>query len=226
MAPDGVSIHASRVFFGAMAAGGAMDPTIALAPVRAFAEPPHVDDAAELLAAAPVHSIGFGFTSSAYLIGPEGEAEMIARLQQRTNGKPVVATCSAAVEALSRLEARQLALFDPPWFDSELNQAGRRYYEAAGFDVVYSGTCKLPSDQKAIQPAELMNWILANLPQAAEAVVIGGNGFRAVGAIEALERETGRPVISANQALFWASLRAAGAKTSSVEHYGRLFLTD
>src|SRR5688500_16224722 len=69
MSPPEVTIHAARVHFGAMAAGGGMDPTIPLAPVRAFAEPPHVDDAVELLAAAPVQAIAFGFTSSAYVIG-------------------------------------------------------------------------------------------------------------------------------------------------------------
>src|ERR671916_1319197 len=80
MAPPGVAIHAARVPFGAMAAGGAMDPTIPLAPVRAFADPPHVDDAAELLAAARLSAIAYGFTSSAYVIGAEGETAMIARL--------------------------------------------------------------------------------------------------------------------------------------------------
>src|SRR5919206_4977659 len=74
MAPPSVAIHATRVPFGAMAAGGGMDPTIPLAPVRAFAEPPHVDNAAELLAAAPLDAIAYGFTSSAYVIGVEGEA--------------------------------------------------------------------------------------------------------------------------------------------------------
>src|SRR5436309_1363707 len=72
MAPSDVGIYAARVPFGAMAAGGAMDPTIPLAPVRAFAEPPGVDDAAELLAAAPVGAIAFAFTSSAYVIGASG----------------------------------------------------------------------------------------------------------------------------------------------------------
>jgi hypothetical protein len=81
MAPRGVGIHAARVPFGAMAAGGAMDPTIPLAAVRAFAQPPHVDNAAELLAAAPLNAIAYGFTSSAYMIGVEGEARMIARLR-------------------------------------------------------------------------------------------------------------------------------------------------
>src|SRR5688572_17420744 len=42
MSPEEVAIHASRVPFAAMAAGGGMDPTIPLAPVRAFAEPPFV----------------------------------------------------------------------------------------------------------------------------------------------------------------------------------------
>jgi maleate isomerase len=52
-----------------MAAGGAMDPTIRSGPVRPFADPPHVDDAVTLLAAAPVQTIAFGFTSSAYVLG-------------------------------------------------------------------------------------------------------------------------------------------------------------
>ncbi len=52
----------------------------ALAP---FAEPPHVDDAAELLPAAPLDAIAYGFMSSAYVIGGvEGEAEMSARLER------------------------------------------------------------------------------------------------------------------------------------------------
>lgn len=223
MAPEGVAIHASRAFFGAMASGGAMDPTIAHAPVRAFAEPPYVDDAAGLLAAAPVNAIGFGFTSSSYLIGPEAEQAMIIRLQERTYGIPVVATCSAAVSALKTLGARRVALIDPPWFDAALSQAGREYYETAGYEVVQAGPCNLPSNQKLIEPAALHGWAVANVPASAEAVVIGGNGFRAVGVIAALERDLQRPVLTANQALFWACLKAAGAETNRVTRYGRIF---
>jgi maleate isomerase len=84
MAPPGVAIHAARVPFGATAAAGGMEPTIPLAPVRTFAEPPHLDEAAELLAAAPLHAIAYGFTSSAYVLGVEGELEMIARLERGT----------------------------------------------------------------------------------------------------------------------------------------------
>src|ERR687893_346281 len=186
MAPPSVAIHATRVAFGAMAAGGAMDPTIPLAPVRAFAEPPHVDDAAELLAAAPLDAIAYGFTSSAYVIGVEGEAEMMARLERRTRGIPVVATCRAAVEGLRVLGASRIALIDPPWFDTELTGLGRRYYESAGFEVVYSSPCGLASDQKKITPSDLHAWVSEHVSTTdAQAIVFGGNGFRTGGAIAA-----------------------------------------
>lgn len=223
MAPPRVQIHATRVPFGAMAAGGGMDPTIPLAPVRAFAEPPNVDKAAELLAAAPLDAIAFGFTSSAYVIGADGEAAMLRRLEARTRGTPVVATCAGAVDGLRALGVESVALVDPPWFDDELSGLGRVYYESAGFDVVASGPCGLPSDQTLISPDDLYQWVAGHAPDDAEAVMIGGNGFRAVGVIEALESELDRPVITANQALLWAALRAAAAETGIVHDYGRLF---
>jgi maleate isomerase len=208
-----------------MGAGGAMDPTIALGPVRAFAEPPHVDDAAELLASAPIDVIAFAFTSSAYVIGADGEALMLERLRTRARGIPVVAASAAAVKALSALGVERVALVDPPWFDAELNSMGRDYYEAAGFDVVYSSPCGIPSDQAQVTPAALHEWILTNAPGTAQAVVVGGNGFRAVGTIQALEKDLGRPVLTANQVLLWDALRTANADTAAVQGYGRLFTT-
>uniref|UniRef100_A0AAU2JRK9 Maleate cis-trans isomerase n=1 Tax=Streptomyces sp. NBC_00049 TaxID=2903617 RepID=A0AAU2JRK9_9ACTN len=223
MAPLDVGLHAARVPFGGIGRGGVMDPTIPLAPVRAFAEPPQVDEAAELLAAAPVAAIAFAFTSSAYVIGARGEGHMLTRLVERAHGLPVVATCAATVEALRLLGVARLALVDPPWFDATLNDLGRGYYEEAGFEVPYAAPCELPSGQTLIRPDALHDWVAARVPDAAEAVVIGGNGFRAVGAIEALEATLGRPVLTANQVLLWAALRAAGARTDGITGYGGLF---
>lgn len=169
-----------------------MDPTIPLAPVRAFAGPPGVDDAVGLLAAAPVQAIGFGFTSSAYVIGAAGEEAMLARLSERAGGLPVVAPCAAAAEALRAFDSERVAVISPPWFDSELTELGAGYYRAAGFDVVFSASADLPSDQHMIEPGDLYAWAVRNVPDDADAVTIGGNGFRAVGVIEALEAELGR----------------------------------
>ncbi len=222
MAPETVVVHGARVRFGAMAAGGEMDPTIPLAPVRAFAEPPGVDEATELLASAPLDAIGFAFTSSAYVIGAEGEAAMLTRLEERSGGIPVSATCAAAVLGLRALDVVRLALVDPPWFDEELNSMGATYFRTQGFDVVLSRPAGLPSDQRRIEPEALYEWVCAHVPDSAEGVFIAGNGFRAVGVIEALEAELGRPIVTANQALFWSLLQLAGG-ARRVTGYGRLF---
>ena len=61
---------------------------------------------------------------------------------------------------------------------------------------------------------------LADTP-AAQAVLISGTGLPTVGAIERLERELGKPVISRNQAWLWRALRLAGVG-EPVPGFGRL----
>ena len=221
MAPETVTIHASRVPFGGMAAGGVMEPTISLSQVRSFAEPPHLDDATELLAAAPIDAIGCGFTACAYALGADGEEAMLARLEERSGDIPVTATATAAVAAMRGIGAERVAIVHPPWFDTELSSLGSIYFESLGFGVLMSASAELPGEQRLIEPAPLFEWVRANTPDAAEAVFIGGNGFRSVGVIEALERDLERPVITANQALLRRLLDLAGSG-AAVSGYGRL----
>src|SRR3979411_2030411 len=127
MAPDGISIHAARIPFGAYKSDGTMDRTIADDPVRAFADPPLVDDAAELLASAPLHAIAYAFTSSSYLRGAADDIKLKERLETRTRGIPVVIACAAAVTALMALGVKRLALFSPSWFSAETDRQGAHY---------------------------------------------------------------------------------------------------
>jgi maleate isomerase len=223
MAPEGVTIHSTRVPLGVVMPSGATDPGIALAPVRAFAEPPAIDDAAELLAAAPLHSIAYGFFSSSYLLGVEGDRALQARLEMRTRGIPVIIPGLAALQALRALGARRLALVDPPWFSPELNRMGAEYFRSQQIEVVYAAPAALASSQHDQHPGRLYEWVRGQIPASAEAVLTGGNGFRAVGAIEALEEDLGRPVLTANQVTFWSALRHAGVR-APVAHYGRIFV--
>jgi maleate isomerase len=80
----------------------------------------------------------------------------------------------------------------------------------------------LPSDQRAVHPGQLYEWARAHVSAEAEAVFIGGNGFRTVGVIQALEEDLGVPVLTANQVLCWHLLRLAGTRVSVIG-YGRLF---
>jgi maleate isomerase len=225
MAPAGVSIHATRVPLGVMRTGGLMDPTIALEPVRAFADPPLVDEAAELLAAAPLHAIGFAFTSSSYVRGAADDEILRRRLEARTHGIPVAISSTSAVLGLRALGARRIALVDPPWFSAELTALGVDYFTGQGFEVAYAASAVVPSEQRAINPGQLFEWVREQVPAGADAVFIGGNGLRAVGTIEALEEDLGVPVLTANQVLLWHLLRLASTHVP-VTGYGRLFDRD
>jgi maleate isomerase len=181
-----------------------------------------VDDAAELLAAAPLHAIAYGFTSSSYLRGGADDAKLKKRLETRTRGIAIVITCAAAVSALTALGATRLALINLPWFSTEIDQQGVHYFQSEGFDVVHNGPAGLPSDQQAIQPSQVYEWVRTHTPDSAEAVVIGGNGLRAVGVIKALEENLGRPVLTANQVAFWQAWALSGSR-APIEGYGQIF---
>jgi len=207
MAPEGVSVHAARVL---------------LADTRTFANPPHPDDATELLAALPLHAIVFAFTTSSYLMGAEGDQALKVRLEKRSNAIPVLFPCTAAVAAFRALGVRRIALIHPPWFADDVNQLGMAYFRGQGFDVTYASQVHPPRKFTEVYPEELYDWARKHVPAGAEAVFYGGNGLRAIGVISALEEDLGRPVLTANQVAFWYALRQSGVG-APVNGYGRLF---
>ena len=175
-----------------------------------------------MLAMAPLHAIIFGFTSSSYLRGAADDEALKSRLEARTRGIPVIVPCAAAVAAMAALSVKRIALISPPWFSDEIDQQGAGYFGSQGIEVVYSGPAGLSSDQQAIRPDQVFDWVRSHAPECAEAVFIGGNGFRAIGVIKALEDSLGRPVLTANQVAFWQALALAKASVSIV-NYGRIF---
>jgi maleate isomerase len=122
-----------------------------------------------------------------------------------------------------------VALIHPPWFSAELNALGREYFGQQGFEVVHAAPYEAeaaggprPVHERVLDPGALYEWARSHVPPSAEAVYIGGNGFRAVGAIDTLEQDLGRPVLTANQAAFWHALRLSGAR-APVVGYGQIF---
>ncbi|MFE4860286.1 maleate cis-trans isomerase [Streptomyces sp. NPDC056670] len=228
MAPASVSIHGSRIHFAAMRAGGEMDEKIPHDPVRAFVEPPFLDQAVELVAASPLHALTLGFTSSSYVLKAKGEEELYERLTPVTRGLPITGTTKAARAAFHALGARRIAIVNPPWFDDTLSGQGADYFREFGFDVVHHGPCGLPSNQKAITPGNLSAWIRTTVADhRPDAVLVAGNGIRAVGTIKPLEEELGFHVLTANQVILWHALHLADAAhlAADITEYGHLFTT-
>ena len=182
----------------------------------------HADAAADLLMELDLSAILYTGTSTSYVLGLEREKAFKDRLESRTKGIPVVLPAIALAEAAKALNVRRIALVHPPWFPQQPNELGRAYFRAKGFDVVSARPITPARTFSRVSAEEVFRWIVANTPREAEAVVQGGGGLPIIGAIEALEKSLGRPVITANQATFWKGLKLARAR-AKVSGYGRLF---
>jgi maleate isomerase len=221
MAPGRVVTQVSRVLPPGVGASAPGAPPTSPGGLRALAVPSALDDAAGAFAEGSVDVIGYASTSTGYALGFDAETAMLEQLSQR-RGLPVTGTSVAAVAALSALHVGRVALVHPPWFDDELNDLGAAYFRSQGFEVVSSASADLPNDPERIEPGAIVEWISRRLSDDVEAVFIGGTGFRAARAVEALEERLRRPVLESNQVLLWSILATVHADLE-VGGYGRLF---
>lgn len=76
-----------------------------------------------------------------------------------------------------------------------------------------------------IPPETIVNAALEADRADADALFISCTAIRAVDVIEQIEKTLNKPVISANQALFWESIRVAGYQ-DPVPGYGKLLTMD
>jgi maleate isomerase len=213
MAPDGVSLHTSRVFF---------------ADLSTFADPPGPENAAELLARLPLQAIIYAWTVGSYLLGTAGEQTLVSRVERHTDGIPVLMSAPAATAGLQTLQAQRIALIHAPFFTDDFDHKGAAYFQERGFEIAHVSHLMPPMEVphpntgSAASPSQIYEWVRSHVPSSAQAVFIGGNALRAIGVIAALEDDLRRPVLTANQVSLWYALRIAGAQVA-VEGYGQLF---
>jgi maleate isomerase len=213
MAPDGVSLHTSRVFFADLAT---------------FADPPGPENATELLSRLPLQVIIYAWTVGSYLLGTTGEQDLVGRVERHSNGIPVLMSAPAATAGFRALDADRIALIHAPFFTDDFDQKGAAYFHEHGFEVVHVSHLMPPVDVPhpntgaVASPAAIYEWARGHVPSSAQAVFLGGNALRAIGVIAALEEDLRRPVLTANQASLWYALRVAGTEVA-VDGYGQLF---
>ena len=188
--------------------------------LRAHADPVLVESAAAELVPQTLDAIAYASTSTAYVIGPTAERELIGRLRQRW-GIPVCSTPASVVDGLRHLGAERLAVVHPPWFGEDRHALGVSYFRDQGFAVTRAGIAEVADDPELVEPDEIVDWVTSHLSGDVDAVFLGGNGFRAAGAVAELEDRLGCPVLESNQVLLWSILLATG-ESLQVRGYGRL----
>ena len=172
------------------------------------------------LASADVDVIVLGATAPSFLKGLGYDRDVIKRIEA-ASGKRATTTSTALIEALQYLGVSRVVLGSA--YDDKVNAIARKFLEASGVEVVAAHGLGMV-DNLAVgrldtsSAYELTRKI--DRPDA-EAVVLACTNWKTMGAIEALERELGKPVVSTVQVSVWAALRMIGG-IEGVSGYGQL----
>lgn len=182
-----------------------------------------VEEAARNLAAARVEVIAYGFATGSFYRGPAGATALARRIQDVAK-VPAVLTGPAMVEALREFRVTNVSVVSPypRWNNDRL----RSYLDATGFTVLgvtgephtAAGGFPAMSDQ---EPQSIAEFCAASCDAAADALLISCTMWRALEVADALEQRLGIPVVTANQAAIWATLRTLGIR-DSICGFGRL----
>ena len=174
----------------------------------------YIERLAEYLAAydrLALDVFGFACTGSSYLVGAAREAVITAAVE--ADGGPPVITAAAAIRAaLSHIGARRIAIVAP--YPQWLAEAGERYWRDAGLEVVDSVRIETSSGDTrsvyGVRGAQVTDAAARLAAEGADAILLSGTGMPTLRAIVAIERATGRPVLSSNLCLAWAVLHELG----------------
>jgi maleate isomerase len=171
----------------------------------------HAIEAAELLASASVDLICYGCTVETVLQGIEYDKRLTDDLERAT-GVPAKTMAGAVVDSLRELKAQKLAIVTP--YIEEINKREKAFMESIGFEVVYEKGLGISEtiERAKIPPATVYRLGKEALSNASKAdlLFISCGNLRTIEILSALETDTGRPVISSNQALLWSALRMVG----------------
>ncbi len=206
--PKGVSLHTTRLRLRSSREEDVRDMVADL------------EIGADLLADADVDLIVFHCTAAS-MFAPGFDDEILERIHGATN-RAATSTSKACLAAFRTLQAERITLTTP--YIQETNDREVGYLEANGIRVLSETGMGIAGDAAAmlaVAPEEWHRRVKAQDEAASDAAFISCTAVRAIEAIEPIEKDIGKPVITSNQAMLWHALR-----TLNINHrapgFGRL----
>jgi maleate isomerase len=214
LAPQGVSLHFTRmVAHGTTGAHAGQDE-------RNRTQIEHMSENAALLAMVKPGVMVMAHTATSYTLGVEGEAALVQRMHHEY-GIPFLTAFGSVIEAFHHLGIRRVAYGTP--YNEATTAQGKRHLEAYGIEVVshaiLPGVSNIYDEthERAYQLGRAVNC------EEADAVFLSGVGMPTIAALDLLERDLGKPVLSSASAMMWNALRRIGVNHAAP--YGGALLT-
>lgn len=206
----GVSLHAARMWLTGSDADG----------LDRMNE--DIETAARHLASADVALLVYACTGGSMLQGMGYDRALAARISALAGGVATVTTSTAALEALKALDMTRVTLLTP--YPPRMTEIVRGFLEANGIEVVAVAGRNHP-DNLAIgadPPAAIAEFALAHEADGSDGFFCSCTNWRSMAAAAAIERASGKPVVTSNQATIWAAYRRLGLG-ADLSGFGRLF---
>lgn len=169
---------------------------------------------------APFDVIGYGCTSGATVIGPDGVAAGVHRYFPDAQ---VTQPLSAARAAFAALGVRRLALLSP--YVESVSRALREAFQASGTEI--SAFASFDEGRESVVARMTPRSLLSAIEQVVSGAAVDGvfmscTNLRMAPVIEEAESRCGIPVLASNQVLAWHMQRLAGIEDAAPGG-GRLF---
>lgn len=188
--PEGISLHTARLPLDDVTAES----------LAAMAG--NTENCADLLASADVDVIAYGCTTGSLVKGPGYDESIESRITEQT-GIPAVATAAAIKRAFDELGISKFVIATP--YIDELNTRERSFLESAGYDVLaIDGIGHKDNLEIGREYPQTAYQMVRDLDtEEADGIFISCTNFRTFEIIEPLESDTGKPVVTSNQATLW-----------------------
>ena len=207
-APSGVSIHITRLRMTGKFRK----------PLNELKRP--LTEAAEALSDVKPGVIVFHCTANSMEAGLAHEKAIVEIIEQ-ASGCPTITTAQALTQAFNHFSIKKLVLISP--YVKETNRLEVNYLTETGYTVLRELGLGLETHAySTVTPEEWKKIVKENARLDTDSYFLSCTNTRMIEAIEDLERDLGKPVISSNQATLWACLKKLGIKHSD-KKLGRLF---
>jgi maleate cis-trans isomerase len=169
-----------------------------------------IDYQARLLGTAKVELVILAQTSASLFA--DDYDDVVTKRMSTAAGVPAITSAQAVGRAVRALKARRIAIVSP--YSEPVNARAARYFkDKHGLDTLalegFGATDAYAIGKLGPQHARDA-FARIDRPEIEVFVVPGGN-FPTLASIGAWERELGKPVVTTNQASFWAMLHAVGS---------------
>jgi maleate isomerase len=179
--------------------------------ITRMAENSDIEEAALELVTFEPNCIAYAGTATSFARGVGYDEDINQRITSKT-GVAATTTSTGMVNALRALGIKKVAVGAP--YPYEVNEVLRRFLEDSGFIIAKLHGLNIARAREIgeLCPEDVSRLVREADVKEADGIFISCTGLSTAAIIDDLEKELGKPVVTANQVTIWDSLRIIGIK--------------